>query len=667
MLSRLLHIRHYLHSFLLLPFPPFSPYSTAATQLRPASSWTCVGAQGTGECCAMPPTSGPEEGQRKQAALSSSDARGGVELSNHVALAPFAYAAGAPSTPLAAQPVVTRAAVLRLGNTPRPRGRAPVTRDERGRSLGVTCVWNGLRWVAPGPCITTTAATAATSLVGPATERNGGHDLQVVASPHTGASAPRLSALDALLSQLGYASRSVEFRMEVAVHAVPASVQVIQSRLATQPSWHGAFPDNPKLAQHGKVEAAMEEMGLAALLRPDESPIWGTTPDPFEVKLEASLRAKARARIAQSTEPESLLTALGWYRIHHAAFPNIVPFRPLSGGVGDMAISAANECTIVRIGELMRLYGSRRPGEQGKTLKASTISAVQSTLRGLCTREAGHELELRGGHQRTKRQLKDMRRQDGPRAAVRAKRHGFKAQHFEQAVRAGLERLSRGGVRRFAVMHFCHNAVARGGSAGVSKSSDVFDPGRGLTCTDIVPDLAKRGLLGLIAYVFPGKDCNRQHVKRPIPVSSRPAGTWDGEGDDPRDAYKATMAEYALMLVEVPIHLRATTPFFRKLGTLEPITTADVAGFVGDARVACGEQRECHELAHELRIGGASNLYDEYGIAGKQILIDRGRWKDDIAFIYARTSAESQYEASARMGNAMTRTLESLSELTQPA
>jgi hypothetical protein len=144
-------------------------------------------------------------------------------------------------------------------------------------------------------------------------------------------------------------------------------------------------------------------------------------------------------------------------------------------------------------------------------------------------------------------------------------------------------------------------------------------------------------------------------------------GTWDGEGDDPRDAYKAIMAEYALILVEVPSHLRASTPFFRKLGTLKPITTADVAGFVGDARVACGEQRECHELAHELRIGGASNLYDEYGVAGKQILIDRGRWKDDIAFIYARTSAESQYEASARMGNAMTRTLESLSEWTQPA
>jgi hypothetical protein len=325
-------------------------------------------------------------------------------------------------------------------------------------------VWNGLQWVAPAPYITTTEATerAATTVVELNTVGVSGRALQVEASPPMATSVPRLSALDALLAQLGYAPRPVEVGLEVAVHAVPASVQVIQSRLAAQPSWHGAFPENPKQTQHGKVQAAMEEMGLAALLRPDESPTWGATPDPFEVELEASLRARARARIAQSTEPESLLTALGWYRIHHAAFPNIVPFRPLSGGVGDMAISAANECTIVRIGELMRLYGSRRPGEQGKTLKASTISAVQSTLRGLCTREAGHELELRGGHQRTRRQLKDMRRQDGPCVAVRAKRHGFKAQHFEQAVRAGFDTWSRRGVLRFAAMHFCHNAVARG-------------------------------------------------------------------------------------------------------------------------------------------------------------------------------------------------------------
>ena len=661
MWTRPQHPPHRLYSP-LIAYPPFSPRAVDQQSLGVPLS-ARAGADLKGRGLNQQPSRELEVRQAQQALPSGHEVR--VETALNSCMLPrtpvFTMAVAPPATPVA-----VHAAVPQVGSTPRPRGRAPVMRDARGRSLGVPCVWNGLQWVPPGACITTTESPrhADASFLRPASKD--GPQAEAVALSEI-AQAPRRSALDTLLRQLGYASHAVEVKSEVEVHTVPVSVQVLRSRLGAQPSWHGAFPDNPKLTQHGKVEAALEGMGLAALLRPDESPTWGATPDPFEVELEASLRARTRARIAQSTEPESLLTALGWYRIHHAAFPNMVPFQPLSGGAGDMAISASNEGTILRIGELMRLYGSRRPGELGKTLKASTISAVQSTLRGLCTREAGHELELRGGHQRSKRQLKDMRREDGPRAAVRAKRHGFKAQHFEQAVRAGFERSSRSGVRRFAVMHFCHNAVARGGSAGVSRSSDTFDPSRGLTCADIVPDPDKQGLPGLIAYVFPGKDCNRQHVKRPIPVSSRPEGTWHDGGDDPRDAYKAIMKEHALMLREVPSHLRATTPFFRKLSTLEPITTADVAGFVGDARVACGEERDCHELAHELRIGGASNLYDEYGMAGKQILIDRGRWKDDIAFIYARTSAESQYEASARMGNAQTRTLESLSEWTQPA
>ena len=217
-------------------------------------------------------------------------------------------------------------------------------------------------------------------------------------------------------------------------------------------------------------------------------------------------------------------------------------------------------------------------------------------------------------------------------------------------------------------MHFCHNAVARGASAGVRRSSDVFDPQRGLTCADIVPDTDKSGLPGLVAYVFPGKDCENRHVKRPIPISSRPPGQWLEGGSDPRDAYQALMAEYELMLREVPEELRAVTPFFRKQGTLMPITTADVAAFAADGREACGFSRDDHELAHEFRVGGASDLFDVLGMHGKQVLIDRGRWSagSDIAFIYARTSAESQYEASILMGDSNARALESMSSWTQP-
>jgi hypothetical protein len=90
--------------------------------------------------------------------------------------------------------------------------------------------------------------------------------------------------------------------------------------------------------------------------------------------------------------------------------------------------------------------------------------------------------------------------------------------------------------------------------------------------------------------------------------------------------------------------------------------TRDVAVFVGDARAAMGLSRDDHELAQELRIGGASDVYDVYGYEGtcKEILEHRGRWGKDIAYIYARVSAQRLFEASARMADASGVALEPL-------
>ena len=522
-----------------------------------------------------------------------------------------------------------------------------MVRDVRGRSTGISCVWDGMAYVAP--CEPLSEVPEPPPLLLSTTEPL---PVAAVTAP------PPIPAPVAGLLQL--ARRPSPSPPLALLPPPPALVQQLNLRLSEGNSFFGQSQSHPKEEQFKRVEDALEEMGISALLRPDESPDWSSAPDAFEAELEQALRRRTRERVLRSTEPESVLTALGWFKIFRAAFPNYIPFRLLTGGMGDVAASAYNERTITRLGELMRLYGSRRPGARGKTLTAGSIYGVLSTFRALCTREAGYELELRSGRPGVKRMLKDMRREDGPRA-VRKKREGFKAQHFEQAARAGLDRTSRAGRLRWAVMHFCHNAVARGSSAGVPKVSAPFDPPRGLTCCDVQLDLEKVGLPGLTVDVFPGKDCERRHVKRPIPISARPGDSWDGEGADPRDAYAAIRAEYDLMLIEVPLHLRACTPFFRRLGTLDPICTGDVAGFVADARQACGFQRDDHELAHELRIGGATDIRDYFGSeAGKQLLIDRGRWLGgkDIAFLYARTSVESQYEASICMGNANSRALE---------
>jgi hypothetical protein len=80
---------------------------------------------------------------------------------------------------------------------------------------------------------------------------------------------------------------------------------------------------------------------------------------------------------------------------------------------------------------------------------------------------------------------------------------------------------------------------------------------------------------------------------------------------------------------------------------------------VADARQAMGLPRDEHELAQELRIGGASDIYERYGFEGKEILERRGRWGKDIAYIYARVSATRLFQASADMSSADGNALES--------
>ena len=397
-------------------------------------------------------------------------------------------------------------------------------------------------------------------------------------------------------------------------------------------------------------------------------------PDHLETELSRALQTRIRQRVAQSTEPESLAYSLGWYRIYRAAFPHRIAFYPLTGGAGDVAASQHNEETIMEVGELMRLYGSVKAGQRGKTLSAKTIGAVQSTLRAFRAREAGHALQLPIVQVRNVRLLKDMRREDGP-VEQRARREGFRARHFTEAHSGGLERTSPHGRLRWGVLHFCHNCVARGASAGTPQRNSRWDPARGLVCTDVSPVAASRtgtGMPGFTMLVFPGKDCRREHVKRPIPVSARSSSPDVG---DPLDAYVAVAAVYDMMLVEVPPERRHHTPFFRRVGAscrvcdgLDPASTAhtcqlatsDVAGMIGDARAAAGYSRDGHEQAHEARIGGATDVYEVYGYEGRHILERRGRWGKDIAYIYARVSASRMFQASADMSSATGAALEDL-------
>ena len=437
---------------------------------------------------------------------------------------------------------------------------------------------------------------------------------------------------------------------------------------------HRGHPKQEKLQAVIRMADELELSGSIGARRPTE---WTGEPDPFELQLDDELLRRAHTRIQRSTEPESILYALGWYRIHRAVFPHRVGFVELTGGPGDVAASIYNENTILSVGELMRLYGSIKPGQLGATLKGRSIAAVQGTLRAFREREAGHDLQLPIVHSRATRQRKDMLREDGPVIEDRRRREGLRVQHLAAAAQGGIDRTSLQGQQRWSVLHFCLNAVARGSAAGKPKRSTPWDPRVGLTCADVqLLDGVSTGTgrPGFICMVFPGKDCRREHRKRPIPVSARAVQDWSGDGADPRDPYLALLPAYHAVRQEVPEHARWHTPFFRRRGVacqacehcdgsldhLCALATCDVAIMVGDAREAAGFPRDEHELAQELRIGGATDIYEVYGLEGKEILERRGRWGKDIAYIYARISATRLFEASSDMTNAGGHALESL-------
>ena len=435
---------------------------------------------------------------------------------------------------------------------------------------------------------------------------------------------------------------------------------------ALDTSTFGGFRAYPKQQKTDLMVATTRELGLAEPIGGALLSQWTAQPSAEECELEAALLAERDARVARATEPDSVLTALAWYRIYLAVLPDRVHWHALTGGHGDADRVQLNNRTFELIAEVMRRYGSIKPGKIGATLSESHISGVVSTLRALRSRTAGFNLLVPSANLILPAMYKDYRREDEPRlvadalGSLRTRREGFRSRHFGLLAACGFDRTTARGRLRWAVMHFAHNTVLRGGEVGVSERSDVFDPARGLTCADVTPvaaELTGTGRLGFMALVFPCKDTDRRHVKRPIPISARPSSD-----DDSRDAYAALLPYYEQMLLDVPEELRASTPFFRRLGTLEPLCTDDVAAFAGEAWVALGVAAPGdRELAHEFRIGGAIDTRAAKGVEhGREILRQRGRWAKDMGEIYAHVSAQDHFEVSAAVGDVDGRTLQEL-------
>ena len=145
------------------------------------------------------------------------------------------------------------------------------------------------------------------------------------------------------------------------------------------------------------------------------------------------------------------------------------------------------------------------------------------------------------------------------------------------------------------------------------------------------------------------------HIKDPtatrkrgrVPIAQRSKGAWDV--DDPRCPYAAVRRHWERVAAATPRERWRSTPLFQKADG----SAVDTNDILTDARAVAGAAGEdsLEFGGMSLRIGGASDLYDELGPSGERVIAERGQWCSLIGTIYQRMSITAQFDASIAMAN----------------
>ena len=320
-------------------------------------------------------------------------------------------------------------------------------------------------------------------------------------------------------------------------------------------------------------------------------------------------------------------------------------------------------------GRFMRKHGSLKDGSSGEPSRSDNVAAVIGTLRAYRQLGARHSLLDGRFNVFMRRVQKRWRGEDGPRLE-RKLMLGIRAYHFARLDAVGWDRTSPVGVYRHALVSTCKSVVGRPGEPGMveGKREADWDPARGVTMADArewfsAEPGVNEGLPWMRIRWFPIKDGEQTHEKVPIPISKRSSAP---RGTDPSCPYDALLAWWEVRSAAVPQSEWATPPLFchpitgKIPRTKELSTLAKAMGkLLGLPEDAVGGK--------SWRIAGATDLYDAYQEHAVRLLKERGRWKSDIGYIYARVSEAAHLEASRRMAGATGRDLESSAGWTQPA
>ena len=396
------------------------------------------------------------------------------------------------------------------------------------------------------------------------------------------------------------------------------------------------------------------------------------SPPPAEERRAAErllLTARESADLAGTSDPVKLLTTFGHLRDFCLVTPNRFLFC-FPYYRGDIKAEAYNEATFAMFAQFVRERGSREQGRRrGRPIKADTVSDHVSRLKTFLERYAGCSLvPPNRGSRLVPRMLKHMRGEDGP-LKTRKLRMGLRGRHLKALIELidgpspppEFDPRTYAGALRLTLLLVCHNTLMRGGEPGVTDSCVKFNPQLGhisiesLTFQYLLYQGWNRRTATLLVMSL--KDVNRQLQPVPLVLMQRAlahhhtrqhGGTQPSYAHDLACAYSAIRSLWAWRISVVPPERRGQQPLFAlppQTGNDKPVDTSFVRETV---RLACdllGLPRGLYG-GSSLRIGGATDLYDMYGVAGMRLIKERGRWQSDVAQIYSRASATAHARIS---------------------
>ena len=288
-----------------------------------------------------------------------------------------------------------------------------------------------------------------------------------------------------------------------------------------------------------------------------------------------------------------------------------------------------------------------------------------SGIRSIVTDHLGRDIVAASGGRTLAKTVRQMRFEDGP-GGERKYLAPLRTIHFQQlaAGSCAFDVLSSGWpTARWALLLCMHQCLLRGGEPG-RIDKEPFRPALGLCWTHIKwldeatlkpATVLVRGrrhwLLRIVVRSI--KDTKGVLKRVPIPIASKhpiEAGL-----SDICCPYVAIRRLWDQLAPLVPLHARATTPFFLGPGMRDAVSTSEACGAIRDAARALG----LVELAFggsACRRGGATDLKQEFGAGpAKAITVERGRWcpSGDIDDIYARASHEQHAGASVALATAV--------------